>query len=65
MRADKTEFEQRRQAAEAAIQSLLLDLEEFSERRIDHVRVDTRNFANLRVEIFFAEEKASNHWAPQ
>jgi len=45
----------KRARAEIAIESILLDLEEAIEK-IDRVNVDTRNFANLNVEIFFKSE---------
>jgi hypothetical protein len=41
--------------AEVTIQQILLALEEATGREIDAVHVDTRNFANLRVEIFFEQ----------
>ena len=41
--------------AENQIQKILLDLEEATGREIDVVQVDTRQFANLRVEIFFEQ----------
>lgn len=41
--------------AEHRIQRLLLALEEETGKRIDHVEVDTRNFANLRTEITLTE----------
>ncbi len=41
--------------AEKAIQRILLDLEEHTGRKIEHMQLDTRRFANLRVEIFFEE----------
>ena len=37
--------------AEQRIQRILIELEEDTGRRIDRVEVDTRNFAQLRVEI--------------
>lgn len=37
--------------AEQCIQRILLDLAERLGQDIDHVDVDTRNFANLRTEI--------------
>ena len=37
--------------AEERIQRILIDLEEETGKRIDHVEVDTRNFAQLRTEI--------------
>jgi len=39
-------------AAESAMQRILLDLVETIGRDLDHVRIDTREFANLAVEIF-------------
>jgi hypothetical protein len=47
---------------EHAIRTLLLDFEEESGREIESVRVDTRNFANLHVEVFLkgaGDEKRS------
>lgn len=41
--------------AEIAIEKILRALEAESGGRIDYVEVDTRNFANLNVEIFFRE----------
>jgi hypothetical protein len=37
--------------AEQRIQRILIELEEELGKRIDHVEVDTRNFAQLRTEI--------------
>lgn len=45
-----------RARAEIAIQNILLNLEEQAGKKIDRVDVDTRNFANSNVEIFFAGE---------
>ena len=45
--------------AEAKIQRILLDLEEETGEKVDLVNVDTRNFANLSVEVFFAERPRS------
>ena len=42
---------------EDAIQRLLIDFVNRTGREIDHVRVDTRNFANLSVEIVLKETK--------
>lgn len=39
--------------AEEQIQRILLDLEEFIGFDIDQVQVDTRQFSNLKTEIFF------------
>lgn len=41
-------------AAERQIQHILLNLEDEHGLKIENVEVDTRNFANLRVEIFAA-----------
>jgi hypothetical protein len=41
--------------AETTIQQILFALEEATGREIDSVDVDTREFANLRVGIFFNE----------
>ena len=38
--------------AEKAIQKILIDLANDARKDIDFVRIDTRNFANLAVEIF-------------
>lgn len=46
----------RRQAQEK-IQRILLDLEEDTGEIVDAVDVDTRQFANLRVEIFFETDR--------
>lgn len=49
-------FEQQdaaRKAAEKLISAALLELEEKTGRKIEAVDVDTRQFANLRVNIFF------------
>jgi hypothetical protein len=43
---------------EHAIRTLLLDFEEESGREIESVRVDSRNFANLHVEVFLKSEDA-------
>jgi hypothetical protein len=43
--------------AEARIQKILIDLANDLELDIDHVRVDTRNFANLAVEILINETR--------
>lgn len=45
-----------RTQAERRIRAILVELEEAEEREVDQVRVDTRNFANLTVEIFFKGE---------
>ena len=37
--------------AEQRIQRILIDLEEELGKSVDHVEVDTRNFAQLRTEI--------------
>jgi hypothetical protein len=55
-RADVSEQDDRRLMAEKRIQCILLDLQAQTED-IDHVNVDTRNFANLHVEIFFESER--------
>ena len=39
--------------AEEKIQRILIDLEEETGESIDAVQVDTRQFSNLKVEIFF------------
>ena len=38
--------------AEQAIQKILLSLENDTLMRVDHVNIDTRNFAQLRTDIF-------------
>lgn len=48
---------ERIKAAAERVQNILLDLQEDVGGLIDQVRVDTRNFANCSVEIFFAEQK--------
>lgn len=45
-----------RAKAEIAIEKILNGLEHDTMLKIDQVQVDTRNFANLNVEIFFAEK---------
>ena len=50
-----TDRDDKRARAEIAIEHILLDLESATEK-IDRVNVDTRNFANLNVEIFFKSE---------
>jgi hypothetical protein len=47
----------KRAKAEIAIERILFALQEATEK-IDHVEIDTRNFANLNVEIFFKSERA-------
>lgn len=42
-----------RAKAEIAIEKILQGLEHDTMLKIDNVEVDTRNFANLNVEIFF------------
>lgn len=49
--------EQALKRAEDKIQKVLLDLQNETGERVDLVRVDTRNFANLSVEVFFAERR--------
>lgn len=46
-----------RRNAEEQIQRILIDLEEEAGEEIDSVDVDTRQFANLRVEIFFESDR--------
>lgn len=41
--------------AEDKIQRILIDLEMATGNEIDNVRVDTRRFANLHVEIFLRD----------
>jgi len=43
--------------AEAEIQRSLLTLEGRTGKRVEFVRVDTRNFANCATEIFFANQR--------
>ncbi len=45
-----------RAKAEIAIEKILQGLEHATMLKIDQVLVDTRNFANLNVEIFFQEK---------
>jgi len=45
-----------RAKAEIAIEKILLDLEHDTMSTLDSVEVDTRNFANCNVEIFFRGE---------
>jgi hypothetical protein len=42
---------------ERRIRKLLLDFEQLSGREIESVQVDTRNFANLAVEVFLKLKK--------
>lgn len=42
--------------AESAIQQILIDLSFETEREIEAVNVDTREFADLKVEIFFEDQ---------
>jgi hypothetical protein len=51
--AEEWEFGSALRQAEHRIQRILIDLEEETGKRIDHVEVDTRNFAQLRTEIHF------------
>jgi len=51
--------DEQRRAAERSIQKILIDLEEETNEEIDAVQVDTRNFASLRTEIFFAKDQQS------
>lgn len=44
-----------RAKAEIAIEKILHDLEHATMLKIDQVQIDTRNFANLNVEIFFRD----------
>lgn len=44
-----------RAKAEIAIEKILHGLEHDTMLKIDQVQVDTRNFANLNVEIFFRD----------
>lgn len=45
-----------RAKAEISIEKILHGLEHDTMLKIDNVEVDTRNFANLNVEIFFREK---------
>lgn len=46
-----------RAKAEIAIEKILHALEHDTMLKIDQVQVDTRNFSNLNVEIFFQEKQ--------
>ena len=46
-----------RAKAEIAIERILQGLEHDTMLKIDQVQIDTRNFANLNVEIFFHEKQ--------
>jgi len=46
-----------RAKAEIAIEKILMGLENDTGRRLDQVTIDTRNFANCDVEIFFREPR--------
>ncbi len=50
-----TDRDDKRARAEIAIERILRNLEEQTEQ-IDRVDIDTQNFANLSVEIFFKSE---------
>ncbi len=52
------ELDDARAKAEIAIERILLDLENDTGLRLDSVEVDTRNFANCNVEIFFQGDHA-------
>lgn len=52
-KATEAAAENARAKAEIAIEKILHDLEHVTMLKIDSVEVDTRNFANLNVEIFF------------
>lgn len=51
--AQEWEYGSALRQAEHRIQRILIDLEEETGKRIGHVEVDTRNFAQLRTEIHF------------
>jgi len=42
---------------ENAIRRALLDFVNSTGRQIEHVRVDTRNYANLSVEVLLVDER--------
>jgi hypothetical protein len=46
-----TSEDRERKNAEGRIQRVLWELEEATGKAVDHVEVDTRNFAQLRTEI--------------
>lgn len=50
--------EQAVEKAEKAIQKILIDLENDNNVEIESVDVDTRNFSNLRTEIFVTEHQS-------
>lgn len=43
--------------AEKAVQKILFDLEQETRMSVENVEVDTRNFAQLRTEIFLTEKQ--------
>jgi hypothetical protein len=45
------------EALENELQRLLIEFVNTTGRAIDHVHIDCRQFANLAVEVFLAEEK--------
>lgn len=51
--AQEWEYGSALRQAEHRIQRILIELEEETGKRIGHVEVDTRNFAQLRTEIHF------------
>ena len=54
-RATEAAIDNARAKAEIAIEKILQGLESDSGIEIDQVQVDTRNFSNLNVEIFFKD----------
>lgn len=56
--APETAIEKAVEKAQAAIRKTLIDLEEETQQKIDSVEVDTRNFADLRTEVWLREKKA-------
>jgi len=47
-----------RSEAEIKVKSILLDLEAATGLRVGHVEVDTHNFTNCEVEIWFKEPQS-------
>jgi hypothetical protein len=45
-------IEKATEKAEQTIRKALLDLEHATMKRVDHVNIDTRNYANCKTEVF-------------
>ena len=57
-RTKLAKIDEARAKAVIAIERILLELEAATGLRLDTVEVDTRNFANCNVEIFFQGDHA-------